>query len=86
MALDAGEIFVFCFFFYSVTSRPPPPRPPHVRERERKRARKRKRWGRRFETCSKIPGLVVGRNVTMQVPSGNININNNTSSKLHSFW
>jgi hypothetical protein len=84
MALGVREIFVFCFFFYSVASKPPPPRPLHVRKRERKRARKRKRWGRRFETCSRILGLLVGRNVTMQVPSGNINTSNNTNSNLHS--
>jgi hypothetical protein len=50
-----------------------------MHEGERKKERE-KEGGERFETYSKIPALLVGRNVTAQAPSDN----SNTSSNLHS--
>jgi hypothetical protein len=45
-----------------------------VKEREKKRGS--------FETCSRIPILLVGKNVTTQAPSGSSNTSiNNTRSK-----
>jgi len=73
----ASGITLFCsngergrqkfFFFYSIVSR------------EKKKVKKKKRR-ESFETYSRIPTLLVGRNVTTQAPSSNNNTSSNNTS------
>ncbi len=68
------EIFVF---FYSMAPRPSTATRMRIsaHEREKEKESEKEQKGESFETCSKIPALLVGRNVTTQAPSCN-----NTSS------
>jgi hypothetical protein len=43
----------------------------------------KKKRGGRFETCSRILALLVGKNVTTQAPFDNNNNNNNNTSNIN---